>query len=99
MNNVQGLPWQPDPNTAGMDVKARIILPMETPAPDRTPVDTKPTVIRGVAVKRAEYMAMGPTPNCIGCKAIATGDPDHKPHSQECRERVVEWLKRQDDEL
>ena len=47
MNNVKGLPWQPDPNTAGMDVKARIILPMETPAPERTPVDTKPTVIRG----------------------------------------------------
>ena len=43
-------------------------------------------------------MAMGPTPNCNGCKAIARGDPDHKPHSQECRERVVEWLKRQDDE-
>ena len=71
---------------------------MEIPAPERTSVETKPTVIRGVAVKRAEYIAMGATPDCNGCKAIARGDPDHKPHSQECRERVIEWLKRQDDE-
>ena len=98
MNNVKGLPWQPDPNTAGMEVKARIILPMEAPMAERINVETKPTIVRGVALKKAEYLAMGATPNCNGCKAIARGDLEHKPHSQECRERAVEWLKRQDDE-
>ena len=98
MNQVKGLPWQPDPNTAGMEVKALIILPMEAPAPERAQVETKPTVIRGVAVKRAEYLAMGATPGCNGCRAIVRGDVDHRPRSQECRERVSTWLKRQDDE-
>ena len=48
-------------------------------------------------MKRSEYLAMGPTPNCYGRKAILRGDVHHKPHSPECRERVLEWLKRQDD--
>ena len=83
MNKVKGLPWQPDPKTVGMEVKARIILPMEAPAPERSQVETKPTIMRVVAVKRAEYMAMGATPGCNGCRAIVRGDVDHKPHSQE----------------
>ena len=31
VNKIQGLPWQPDPNTAGMEVKPRVFLPMEAP--------------------------------------------------------------------
>ena len=30
-------------------------------------------------------------------KAIVRGDVDHKPHSLDCRERALEWLKRQED--
>ena len=67
---MQGLPWQPDPNTTGMDVKARIHLPMEVPVTEDGGVDTKPVISRGVAVKKAEYMAMGPTLGCYGCKAV-----------------------------
>ena len=40
---------------------------------------------------------MGPTPGCYGCRCIARGDRDHNPHNSECRERVIEWLKRQED--
>lgn len=40
---------------------------------------------------------MGATPECYGCRAIAIGDTQHKPHSAECRESVIEWLKRQSD--
>ena len=80
-----------------MDVKTRFFLPMEAPITEDGGVDTKPIIARGVAVKKAEYMAMGPTPGCYGCKAILRGDAHHKPHFHECRQRVLEWLKRQDD--
>ena len=73
-NNVKGLPWQPDLNTAGMDVKARVFMPMEVPVTDGGEVDAKPIIARGVALKKSEYMAMGPTPGCYGCKAILRGD-------------------------
>ena len=58
---------------------------------------TKPIISRGVAVKRAEYLAMGPTAGCYGCKALVRGDTSHKPHNAECRQRVIEWLKAQSD--
>ena len=70
---------------------------MEVPLIGDSEVDAKPILARGVAVKEAEYMAMGPTPGCYGCKAILRGDVHHEPHNQECRQRVLEWLKRQGD--
>ena len=45
-----------------------------------------------IAVKKSEYMAMGPTPGCYCCKAIARGDRAHKPRNKECREIFFEWL-------
>ena len=97
VNSIQGLPWQPDPRTAGMDVKPRVFMPMEVPVTDDGGVDAKPIVARGVAVKKAEYLAMGATPGCYGCKAILRGDAHHKPRSPLCRERVLKWLREQDD--
>ena len=55
-----------------------------------------PVIARGVAMKKSEYMAMGPTPGCYGRKAILRGDVRHEPHSPACRERVLEWLRRQE---
>ena len=46
-NNVKGLPWQPDPNAAGMDVQSRVILPMEVPVTDGGEVNTRPATARG----------------------------------------------------
>ena len=80
-----------------MEVKPRVFMPMEVPVTEGGKVDTKPIVARGVAVKKAEYLAMGATPDCYGCKAILRGDAQHKPHSPLCRERVLKWLREQDD--
>merc|ERR1712113_259924 len=57
----------------------------------------RPSCQGGVAIKKSEYMAMGPAPGCYGCKAIARGDRTHKPHNATCRERAIKWLKEQDD--
>ena len=80
-----------------MEGQPRIIVPMSMPEGQGGQVDTKPIISRGIAVKKSEYLAMGPTPGCYGCKAIVRGDKEHNPHNQECRARVLEWLKRQDD--
>ena len=47
-----------------MDVKPRVFMPMEVPVTEGSEEDTKPIIARGVAVKKAEYLAMGPTPGC-----------------------------------
>lgn len=62
-----------------------------------TPVDARPLIAGGIAVKKSECIAMGPTLRFYGCIAIARGDVTRKPHCAECRERVIEWLKMQDD--
>ena len=77
-------------------MQARVILPMEVHVTGGGEVNTKPVIAGGVAVQKSEYMAMGLTPGCNGCKAIIRGDAQHKSHSPECREHVLEWLKRQE---
>ena len=59
---MKGLPWQPDPNTASLEVQSRIIVAMSLPDPGEREVDTRLIIARGIAVKRSEYMQMGPTP-------------------------------------
>ena len=98
LSAMQGLPWKPDPNAAGYEVKTRVIVPIVREPGDPDQPDTKPIISRGVAVKRSEYLAMGPTAGCYGCKALVRGDTSHKPHNAECRQRVIEWLKAQDDQ-
>ena len=94
---MKGLPWQPDPNAAGMEVQTRIVVPMDLPPSTGGPPETKPLIARGVAVRRDEYLKMGPTPNCYGCRCLVRGDKDHKPHNEMCRARVLKWLQRQED--
>ena len=67
---MKGLPWKPDPNTAGYEVKTRVIVPIIRAPDEQDQPDTRPIMSRGIAVKRSEYLAMGPTPGCYGCKAL-----------------------------
>ena len=93
---MQGIPWQPDPNAIGMEVMSRVIVPIVKGPDEREHADHIPPSGRGIAVEKSEYLAMGPTPGCYGCKAMARGDTDRKPRNAECRARVIEWLKRQE---
>ena len=90
VTTMKGLPWKPDPNTAGYEVKTRVIVPIVRAPDDQDQPDTRPIMSRGIAVKISEYLAMGPTPGCYGCKALVRGDAAHKPHNAECRQRVIE---------
>ena len=56
VNSIQGLPWQPDPNTARMEVQSRIIVPMEMPAFTLRTPETRPLIAWGVAVKKEESL-------------------------------------------
>ena len=78
-------------------MKTRVIVPVVRP-PDKThKPDTRPIIARGMAAKRSECLAMGPTPGCCGRKALVRGDATRKPRGPECRQRIIEWLKKQDD--
>ena len=51
---MKGLPWKPDPNTAGYEVKTRVIVPIVRAPDDQDQPDTRPIMSRGIAVKRSE---------------------------------------------
>ena len=80
-----------------MDVGARVVIPMVPVEDPNRQTEPRPLIARGIAIKKSEYIAMGATPGCYGCGAIARGDTGHKPHTAECRRRAIEWLKRQDN--
>jgi len=65
LSTMQGLPWKPDPNTAGYEMKTRVIVPIIREPGELYQPDTKPIISRGVAVKKSEYLAMGPTARCV----------------------------------
>ena len=77
-------------------MKTRVIVPIIREPGEQDQPDMRPIVARGIAVKKSEYLARGPTAGCYGCKALVRGDMSHKPHNAECRQRVIEWLKAQD---
>ena len=80
-----------------MEVLPRVVIPLEKTERPRDQVDTRPAVAGGVVIRREEYIAMGATPGCSGCRAIARGGSGHQPHSHERRARAIIWLKGQSD--
>ena len=50
VNAMKGLPWKPDPNTAGYEVKTRDIVPIIRAPDGQDQPDTRPTMSRGIAV-------------------------------------------------
>ena len=88
---MKGLPWQPDPNAASYEGKSSVIAPIIRPPADGGQLDARPIVARGLAVKRSEYLAMGPTPGRYGRRALFNGDAKRKPRNAERRQRVLEW--------
>ena len=91
--DIEGLPWQSDPNAAGMEVEPRITAPMSVPEGIGTPSEVKPFSSRGIAVKREGCLAKGPLPGRYGHRAIVRGDEECTPRRPECRARVAEWPK------
>eukprot|EP00959_Pyramimonas_sp_CCMP1952_P100402 2100389-Pyramimonas_sp.AAC.1 len=70
-----------------MELQSRIMVPMDLPEQELPAPETKPLIARGVAVKKHEYLKMGPTPGCYGCNCLVRGDKEHKPHNADCRAR------------
>ena len=80
---IKGLPWQPDPTTAGHEVKSQVIAPIIRPPADGDQLGIRPIAARGVAVKRSKYLVMGPAPGRYGCRALVRADAAHGPRSAE----------------
>ena len=50
VTTMKGLPWQPDPNTAGYEAKTRVIVPIIRAPEEQDQPDTRPIMSRGIAV-------------------------------------------------
>ena len=65
-------------------------------APVPVPISLPPQR-RRIYVLRSDIERFGPSEGCAACAAIIAGDRDHKPpHDEDCRNRIVELLEREE---
>ena len=94
---VQGTPARPNPNLPGRDIPVHIYLPdpageVPEPAPERAEEGTRRTYL-----KKRDFEKHGYTDGCEGCRRLRTGGMGARPHTQECRDRLEEKLKEEDN--
>ena len=100
---VNGVPWCPMPGGEGESVPISIrfdrVEEYERNSPDaivEKRLWPKMSDPRQVYVKTKDIKQYGYSTGCPGCRAIETGKTP-VPHSQQCRERVVEELQKTDE--
>ena len=95
---IKGLPWEPVPGRAGIEIKSRVEVPTE-----RAPVTLdegillRPKVGRRMYITKDDVDRMGMTPGCRGCIAATRGEAP-KNHSEECRTRMETAVSAYDEE-
>ena len=96
IKNMQGTPARPDPNQPGNSIPIHIILPdADGPVPEPEPrVETN---ARKTYLKKRDFEKHGYTDGCEGCRRLRTGGMEARPHNSQCRTRMEELLKNEDN--
>ena len=109
---MQGTPQQPSPSRTGLHIPTR--LPAEVApdgGPDGATVEgddgqeippaTEPVaepLIRRTPITHKEIAKYGATPGCEGCEAKTRGESTRRGHSDRCRKRIEEAMRRDDED-
>ena len=105
---LKGTPQQPNPMKMGLHIPTR--LPADTALggdahcaaaeggeePD-IPGDTAPApdpLVRRTPITHKEIDKYGPTPECVGCEVEARCEVTRREHSDNCRNRIEEEMRR-----
>ena len=99
IQQMQGLPQQPDPKRPGLRVPIRITLGEEVTEvqPREVQKDVEP-LPRRMGITATELEKYGYTDNCPGCQAKRRGAVAKKGHSEACRKRIEELMKQDDND-
>ena len=91
----QSNPWSPDGERAG-DVNIRVDLPEARGDRGVHPPGIDPPIIpRRMRLTREMFERFGLTAQCLGCRAIRTVIAFPANHTERCRERIEQELKKE----
>ena len=95
LDSVRGIPWQWDPDAGEVPDKlfVRLLSDDEKKHLAGPPVAEGTKTVYRIRLKSDDFIERGFTEGCNGCKAILDGGPV-RGHSEACRRRLEELLKR-----
>ena len=97
VNKVKGLPWEPIPGQGLGEIKSKIsIAPLSEKIEGSEAREPKEFPVRSFPIHKSDFINVGYTPMCLGCRALAQGRARQK-HSDVCRSRVEAELMRTGD--
>ena len=91
LDNIVGTPETPVPG--GADGRPPSYAQSDAPKkkdvvqPIYAPSQEPPLKVRGLYVQRKDVKEHGPTPQCIGCRALTTPGMGTRTHTNDCRQR------------
>jgi len=96
--SLVGVPWEPVPGRAGIEVKSKLETPVENTAGLELPLTAERAFkVRRLQLHKADFDTHGYSPNCTGCAAIIAGkDPQN--HKEHCRKRITAKLEEVGDD-
>ena len=96
---VRGTPHQPDPNKGGVQPPIRIRF---DPPGEEEPVASeearKESETRRLRITKKDLDKYGYTEGCEGCRFKQAGIRDHRAHSEACRRRIADEIRKDDQE-
>ena len=96
--DMQGTPQKPDPTKPGLSIPVQIRLEPEVPfeIPNLVPARSEEGPRRPYIVKKFFEMH-GYTEGCEGCSRLSANMKSKRPHSDKCRERMYQEMKKTDE--
>ena len=92
---VGGVPWKTSAEEEGDGDPPKGIIKLEAKQMEKeaeNEVRATPKVPRAFPIRQNDLITHGYTEDCLGCKAMIRGLPNHQKHSEACRERLTKLM-------
>ena len=97
VTTMKGTPTQPDPKKAGSHIPIRVNVDVEEHDEEVTKVQSKDEEIRRIPITMAMLRKYGYMEGCDGCKQKRIGMGVGRPHSEQCRQRIMDELEKDEE--
>ena len=97
IREMQGTPARPNPSMPGTDIPVHIHIPVEAVPGEPPPQRQEQEQTRRTYLKKEDFETHGYSEGCEGCRRLRTGGMTAKGHTEECRNRMEELLKQDDN--
>ena len=92
LENMKGTPWEPVPGSDDREIRSKIRVRTEqenrdSPNVAEAVVEKRKRAEYRFPIKRKDVDKYGMSEDCEGCRRLALGDPNTRPHTESCRDR------------